>query len=201
MKPEYVGLWRKISEFALDLPGVEFPFSARLAKENEWRKDFAERAIEEYKKFAFLAVAAGHPVSPSDNVDQVWHLHLTYTKNYWKEFCGETLGRPLHHNPTEGGSREREKFEDWYQKTLDSYRKHFDAEPPRDIWPEPEEKRARHHKFVRVDKGANWVIPKPRLTKAARMLFAVGAVGAMAAGCSAVVSRGANPLDWMGPDF
>src|SRR5262245_60127571 len=100
MKPEHLELWRKISEFSIDLPGVELPFSARLAKENEWPKHFTHRAIEEYKKFVFLAVAAEHPVSPSDTVDQVWHLHLTYTKNYWKDFCKETLGQPLHHSPT-----------------------------------------------------------------------------------------------------
>src|SRR5580765_8410529 len=140
MKIEYVGLWQRIVSFPIDSPGVHLPFSARLAKENGWTPEFTARAIEEYKRFAFLAVAAGHPVSPSDAVDQVWHLHLTYTKNYWKNFCGQTLRRPLHHIPTEGGRREREKFDDWHQKTLDSYRKQFDAAPRLDCWPEPEKK-------------------------------------------------------------
>jgi len=44
MKPEYVGLWRKISEFTLGAAEAELPFSARLTKENEWSKNFAERA-------------------------------------------------------------------------------------------------------------------------------------------------------------
>jgi uncharacterized protein (TIGR04222 family) len=201
MKPEYVGLWRKISEFSLDVPGAEFPFSARLAKENEWSRTFTRRAIEEYKKFAFLAVVADHPVSPSDAVDQVWHLHLTYTKNYWKQFCGEILGKPLHHNPTEGGSHERDKFRDWYQKTLDSYCEFFDRKPPRDIWPLPEDKLSHHPRFVRVDKSANWVVPKPGLSRPLRALLAIALLSMMAAGCGAVVTGGSNPFNWMGPDF
>src|SRR6185436_11931895 len=170
MKPEYE-TWRKLNAFSLDVPEAEFPFSARLAKENEWPKNFAHRAIEEYKKFAFLSVVAGHPVSPSDVVDQVWHLHLTYTKNYWKDFCGEVLGKPLHHHPTEGGAAERAKFHDWYTRTLESYRKHFGAEPPRDIWPEPEKKRAEKNRFVRVDMAVHWVIPRPRLSGRIRGLI------------------------------
>jgi len=112
MKTEYVGLWQRIAGFSLDSPGAELPFSTRLAKENDWTSEFGARAIEEYKRFAYLAVAAGHPVSPPDAVDQVWHLHLTYTQNYWKKFCAEILAKPLHHQPTEGGVAESEKFQD-----------------------------------------------------------------------------------------
>src|SRR5213080_3326618 len=106
MKNEYVGLWQRIASFPIDSPGVHLPFSARLAKENGWTPEFTARAIEEYKRFAFLAIAAGHPVSPSDAVDQAWHLHLTYTQDYWRKFCSDILAKPLHHFPTEGGSAE-----------------------------------------------------------------------------------------------
>src|SRR5258706_7970803 len=122
MKIEYVGLWQKVEQFQIDSPEASLPFSTRLARENRWTPEFASRVIEEYKRFAFLATVAGHPVSPSDIVDQAWHLHLTYTQNYWKKFCGEVLGKPLHHFPTEGGPSERDKFDDWYRKTLERYR-------------------------------------------------------------------------------
>ena len=59
----------------------------RLASENGWSREYAVRVMQEYRRFAFLAVAAGHPVSPSDAVDQAWHLHLVYTRSYWDEFC------------------------------------------------------------------------------------------------------------------
>jgi hypothetical protein len=41
---------------------------------NGWSRPFALRAIEEYRKFVFLALVADHQVTPSDQVDQVWHL-------------------------------------------------------------------------------------------------------------------------------
>ncbi|MFN7895442.1 MAG: hypothetical protein ACK535_03795 [Cyanobacteriota bacterium] len=37
--------------------------------------------------FLFLAVEAGHPVSPSRPVDLAWHQHLLDTRRYWQEFC------------------------------------------------------------------------------------------------------------------
>ncbi len=127
-------LWNQIEQFSLDEAGSALPFSRRLARENRWTAAQAERAIAEYKRFIFLGCVAGHPVSPSEDVDQVWHLHLVYSKSYWKEFCGEILKRPFHHEPTKGGGSESAKFEDWYAKTLASYRQFFGEEPPRDIW-------------------------------------------------------------------
>src|SRR5262245_43333513 len=113
MNTKHVELLRRLEEFQLDSPEAALPFSARLARENQWTANDAQRVINEYKRFAFLAVAAGHPVSPSENVDQAWHLHLTYTQDYWKIFCPEILGQPLHHQPTKGGHDEHEKFGDW----------------------------------------------------------------------------------------
>ena len=95
--------------------------------------------IAEYKKFVFLAATSPRPVTPSDAVDQAWHLHLLYTESYWSELCGAVLGRPLHHGPTRGGDAEQRKFGDWYAATLERYEHAFGAPPPRDIWPLPEE--------------------------------------------------------------
>jgi uncharacterized protein (TIGR04222 family) len=161
----HVELWRRIEGFQLDSAEAALPFSARLARENNWSTTYAQRVITEYKRFTFLAVAAGHPVSPSEDVDQAWHLHLTYSENYWKVFCPEILGKPFHHQPTKGGVTERHKFEDWYARTLESYEKFFGAPPPDDIWPTPETHRKEKHLFIRVDRERNWIIPKPRLPK------------------------------------
>src|SRR6476620_6216517 len=132
---EHESLWKRIEAFSLDEPGVQFSFSQRLARENRWTIARARRGIEEYKRFMCLGCVADHPVSPSEDVDQVWHLHLAYTQSYWTDFCGKILGRPFHHCPTKGGEAESAKFEDWYAKTLQSYRRFFGEEPPRDIWP------------------------------------------------------------------
>ena len=82
MNAKHVELWRRLEQFQLDSAGAALPFSARLARENNWTAGYTRRVIEEYKRFGFLAVAAGHPVSPSEDVDQAWHLHLTYSENY-----------------------------------------------------------------------------------------------------------------------
>ena len=125
----------RLESFEIDQPGVSFPFSARLARDQGWDRGFARRVCDEYKRFLWLAVKAGHPVTPSEEVDEAWHLHLCYTRSYWDDLCGKLLGKPLHHGPTEGGRDEDEKFADWYGRTLDSYRRHFGEEPPTDIWP------------------------------------------------------------------
>jgi uncharacterized protein (TIGR04222 family) len=164
MNAQHVELWRRIEGFQLDSAEAALPFSARLARENNWSPAYAQRVITEYKRFTFLAVAAGHPVSPSEDVDQAWHLHLTYSENYWKVFCPEILGKPFHHQPTKGGATEKHKFEDWYARTLESYEKFFGVAPPRDIWPAPEAQRKGKHLFIRVDRERNWIIPKPRLS-------------------------------------
>ena len=132
-------LYRRIQDFPLDDPQSPLTFSARLARENGWSHGFARRAIDEYRRFAFLAMEAGRPVAPSDEVDQVWHLHLTYTRSYWQEFC-RVLGRPLHHQPTRGGPDELQKHIEWYEQTLASYRRLFESEPPEDIWPPASER-------------------------------------------------------------
>src|SRR5215475_14118054 len=118
MNAQHLELWGRLEQFQLDSSEATLPFSARLARENDWTQAYTGRVLKEYKRFAFLAAAAGHPVSPSEDVDQAWHLHLTYSEDYWKRFCPEVLGKPLHHQPTKGGATEKHKFEDWYAGTL-----------------------------------------------------------------------------------
>ncbi len=74
MDHQCLELYRRIQAFDLDAADAKWPFSLRLARENCWDEGFTRRVIEEYRKFAFLAMAAGHPVTPSDQVDQAWHI-------------------------------------------------------------------------------------------------------------------------------
>jgi uncharacterized protein (TIGR04222 family) len=180
----------RVMAFEIDEPGVDLTFERRLARENGWTLEFAQRVTREYKRFAFLAVAAGHPVTPSDEVDQAWHLHLTYTQSYWQRFCTETLGMPLHHHPTRGGSAEGDKFLAWYKQTLASYAECFDHPAPSDIWPDAEQ-RFQVAGFVRLDRRRHWVIAKPHwLTlcwlSVVQLGFAGAAFGATGGGETAV---------------
>ena len=192
-------LLRRIEAFSLDDPGAKFPLSARLAKENRWTPEFCFRAIREYKRFAALSVLAGHQVSPSHVVDQVWHLHLLYTESYWRDFCGQVLLKPLNHYPSRGGSDESTKFGDMYTRTLASYETIFGEEAPSDIWPSPYQKRVDSADYRSIDIAKHWVIARPRLNRNQRRgLLAI--VSILLAGCAGI-SSGQTPLDWKGPDF
>jgi uncharacterized protein (TIGR04222 family) len=154
--------WRRIEEFDFDEPGVGLTFAGRLARENGWSIGLSRRAMREYRRFLFLALTAGHPVTPSDAVDQVWHLHLTYTRSYWQGMCRDILGRPLHHEPTRGGAAEGAKFEDWYERTRASYARAFGEPAPSDLWPPPEVRFGTDLRYVRVNRARHWIIPRPR---------------------------------------
>ncbi|MGH9238973.1 MAG: glycine-rich domain-containing protein [Vicinamibacterales bacterium] len=92
-QPRLPGLWERIETISFDAGPTTYPFWARLASENGWSTSFTARVITEYRRFVYLAVVAGHQVSPPDQVDQVWHLHLLYTESYWK-FRTESAHRP-----------------------------------------------------------------------------------------------------------
>jgi hypothetical protein len=152
-------LWQRIHAYSPDKVGVDYPFSRRLAREMGWSRQFALQAIEEYRRFMYLACIGQHPVTPSPTVDAVWHLHLIYTRSYWDDFCGQVLQKPLHHAPTEGGKAEGDKFNDWYNRTLKTYALEFNAPPPPNIWP-PADIRFKPRREQWIDLDRFWVIKR-----------------------------------------
>ncbi len=128
-------VWIALSRYTIGPEDAALSFANRLSRENGWSAEHAARVIDEYKRFCFLAATAGHPVTPSDAVDQAWHLHLTYSRDYWDRFCPDVLGRPLHHGPTAGGGDEQARYFAQYADTLKSYEAVFGAPAPADLWP------------------------------------------------------------------
>lgn len=170
-------IWEKLQRVSFDEAGAAFSFTDRLARENGWTKSFALRVVEEYRRFAYLAVTEGG-ATPSDEVDQAWHLHMTYTRHYWGAFA-EALGAPLHHEPTKGGSIEREKFSAQYEKTLKDYRRVFRTEPPADIWP-PASTRFGEAPFMRrLNVRRHFIVPKWRVAAAAFLSAGLAALGVL----------------------
>lgn len=154
-------LLNRIQRFEFDEGSPVLSFARRLARENGWTLEYAGRVLEEYKKFMFLAVAAGHPVTPSEQVDQAWHLHLVYTRSYWQDFCEQVLGTQVQHGPTKGGTEEQVKYRDWYQRTKASYARLLGETPPEDIWPHVDVRFDQDLCWQRVNMRRNWVIAKP----------------------------------------
>jgi uncharacterized protein (TIGR04222 family) len=201
MNAQQQALWTALRDFAFDPPGVAFTFANRLARENGWSEAYARRVIDEYRRFLFVARTAGHPVTPSEDVDQAWHLHLTYSRSYWDELCGKVLGHPFHHGPTQGGDAEAAKFHSWYADTLASYRAWFGAAPPPDIWPAPRARFRDAASFVRVNRRRVWVIPKPRRSGlVGACLLAVVALLATGCGRDVFLTFG-GPWDFTGGQF
>ncbi|MCU0736684.1 MAG: hypothetical protein MUF20_14420, partial [Methylotetracoccus sp.] len=146
------------------------PFSARLARENGWSQDFARRVIEEYKRFLFLVSVSDHMLTPSEAVDEAWHLHLVYSQSYWEDLCGKVLERPLHHQPTNGGQAQAAHFRDCYERTLDAYEDWFSIPAPKDIWPRAAVRFAVDGEIRRVNTADVWIVKKAHVEQ---LLYAV----------------------------
>ena len=154
-------IWVALRDYSIGPEDSALSFEGRLARENGWTAAQATRVVEEYKRFCFLAATAGHDVTPSDAVDQAWHLHLTYSRDYWGRFCPSVLGCSLHHEPSQGGPGQRRRYSDQYAATLKSYERTFLQRAPEDLWPRAdtpadhklEVRRARLH-----NRRRNWLI-------------------------------------------
>jgi len=164
-------LWQRLAAFEVSPPEAVFSFTSRLARENRWPLAHAQAVFAEYRRFVYLCVVAGRPLTPSDAVDQAWHLHLTYSRSYWQELCRKVLGRPLHHEPTRGGPAERARFMDGYRATLAAYAREFDQAPPGTIWPAPALRFRRAGTVQRIATADHLVLDKRKLTRVVSALL------------------------------
>ncbi len=188
-------LWQRLIVHPFE-NGDALDFTARLMREQGWTRDFARRAIDEYRRFCFLSAVSPHALTPSEAVDEVWHLHLIYTQDYWETFCPHILGRPFHHAPTRGGRREQARFHMQYADTLAAY-EHYFGPAPTDIWPDARKRFAMAARWRRVDTRTVFVVRKPALPGIAASLAAlIGMSWLVAANAQSM-----NPLDWTAGPF
>ncbi len=169
-------VWRALSGYTIGPATTQFSFAARLGRENGWSLAHTQRVLEEYRRFCFLAATAECTVTPSDAVDQAWHLHLTYTRDYWQHFCPEVLDRELHHGPTAGGTGEQHRFYAQYAATLRAYQAAFGHAPPADLWPSAARRLIEDPRARRVHPRDGLVVPRGvvRLVLACAGLAALG---------------------------
>lgn len=169
-------LWKRVEAHQIGPPDASLTFADRLARENRWSLEHANRVILEYKRFCYLARTAGHQVTPSDAVDQAWHLHLTYSRDYWETFCPQVLGADLHHGPTAGGKLERTRYYDQYAATLKAYEQAFGEAPPADIWPDARRRFEVDPKGVRVNPQNDLILSRTQWAVALFVLVTFGAI-------------------------
>jgi hypothetical protein len=97
--------------------------SMKLSKKIGWTQVSAERACFLYKRFLFLQKKYGEKyiLSPSEDIDEVWHMHILDTKKY-QEDCEFIFGKILHHVPTYGNKESNFKA---FELTQDLYHKEY----------------------------------------------------------------------------
>lgn len=122
-------LWERINDYYFPVG-----FKEKLSQQFEGKKSTAEALCEEYRRFVYLAVISPNEVTPSEQVDHVWHLHLSYTRSYWNEFCADVLREDLHHDPS-NGPESAPKYQAQYDATLALYQREFDIIPNSKAWP------------------------------------------------------------------
>jgi hypothetical protein len=188
-------LWRAIADFQIDEPDAELPFTRRLARDHFWTDDYAARVVAEYRRFLYLMATSVKPLTPSPDVDEAWHLHLAYTRSYWDRLCAKVIGRPLHHDPTEGGEDQRTHFTECYERTLQSYRDVFGPVAPREIWPDVGDRFDREESYRTVLLRDFWV-HRRLWSPATGLLISRGliATGVVAAGALGLVAFPDNGL-------
>jgi hypothetical protein len=124
-------LWLKLNFLNFGPQAGSNPLMAMLGQQFGWPMPMTTQVMEEYRKFLFLAMRAGHPVAPPAIIEQVWNLHIETAQDYWEKL-GALIGeRPV----SEGiGASAASAIADNYQQTLASYARIFGMEPPANIW-------------------------------------------------------------------
>lgn len=85
-----------------------------------WTKQDAEHCCRLYKNFLFLIKSnKDEALVPSRLIDEFWHNHILYTKNYTED-CLHIFGHYLHHEPASPNDNPQQLIED-FTKTKDLY--------------------------------------------------------------------------------
>jgi hypothetical protein len=167
------GLWDRISRYDLEGIAGAVSFSSRLAQANSWSNNYAKDVIQEYKKFIYLCCLNDKNLSPSDAVDQAWHLHLLYSKEYWNKFCPDVLEQELHHRPSQGGDKEVSYHQQGYEKLQKLYFEEFKMMPSKEVWPEYASMFSDEIHMARINIRDYWffLLPKARVPQFIIFLF------------------------------
>ena len=124
-------LWLKLNLMNAEGVAAFAPMLRAMQTQMGQNAEMAQRVIEEYRKFLFLAMRAGHQVIPPGIVNDVWTAHIESVHNYWESLAQIISERPM----TEGSdARAFASMADAWKATLESYEKIFGAKPPMDIW-------------------------------------------------------------------
>ena len=190
-------LWQRLQAYRFGEADDALPvFVRRVAREAKVSLTVAAQAVEEYRRFCFLACSGAEDVTPSALIDQVWHTHLTDTREYWQQFCPHVLQTTLHHRPGRGDAADAERHAAQYRATLARYRCYF-GEPPAACWPAPAGERAARAATSDDLHARRW--DKPRASGKALWLWAAATL--LLGWWLGLDNPAVSPLHWRGSAF
>lgn len=90
----------------------------------QWTAADAAHCLKLYKNFIFLQKKhRDFHLVPTREIDEFWHNHILYTKNYFED-CQQIFGHYLHHEPA-SPQEDKQRLIDDYLKTKQLYWEEF----------------------------------------------------------------------------
>lgn len=112
-------LWLRLAFLEREASGRQMSLTRLVADALELDADASRRVVEEYRRFLFLLMRAGHAITPPPQIERVLQLHEQFSLNYWDILAEMIIERPF----VGGGSN-----------LTESYQRIFGEAPPADIW-------------------------------------------------------------------
>lgn len=104
-------------------------FEHNLRMIGDWTDESSLRIAEAYRRFLYLKALSGKTIKPPRWIDQAWHLHLSFLKNYRE--LEAAVGRRILH----GIGMNRRERDEAYDLGRNLWCSEFDVPPEEDIWP------------------------------------------------------------------
>jgi hypothetical protein len=84
-----------------------------------------DHAIEDYRRFLFLLRKyAGEALSPTLDIDLLWHEHILDTQPYFED-TARIFGRYIHHEPGRTPGERSPDLQRSFRRTCELYRQEF----------------------------------------------------------------------------
>lgn len=106
-------------------------FEEHIAKYNNWTMEYCRQVIQEYERFLSLKANNNIELSPSDDIDKLWHFHILCTELY-NSYCIEKFGKIIQHNPID--STDQQKRKQRLINTLNCYKQTYQLFINKKVW-------------------------------------------------------------------